>query len=82
MGIFGFLTALLLVGPLLDTGSVFLSLPVITWEGALPLYISGFPVNLSQGICTFLTLFLFGNPMLEKLERVKTQYGMGEDDGL
>lgn len=82
MGIFGFLTTLLLVGPLLDTGTVFLSLPAITWEAALPLYASGFPVNLSQGICTFLVMVLFGNPLLEKLDRVKTQYGMGEDDGL
>ena len=82
MGIFGFLATVLFVGPLLDTGSVFLSLPTLSWEAALPLYISGFPVNLSQGICTFLVMFLFGNPLLEKLDRVKTQYGMGEDDGL
>lgn len=82
MGLFGFLATVVFVGPLLDTGTVFLSLPVITWEAALPLYISGFPVNLSQGICTFLVMFLFGRPLLEKLDRVKTQYGMGEDDGL
>lgn len=82
MGIFGFFTTLLFVGPLLDTGTVFLSLPVLSWEAALPLYLSGLPVNLSQGICTFLVLFLFGRPLLEKLDRVKTQYGMGEDDGL
>lgn len=82
MGIFGLLATLLFVGPLLDTGSVFLSLPTVSWEAAVPLYLSGFPVNLSQGISTFLVLFLFGRPLLEKLDRVKTQYGMGEDDGL
>lgn len=83
MGIFGFLTMLCFVGPLLDTCSVFLALPVINLETAWPLYMSGFPVNLSQGVCTFLTILLFGNALLEKLDRVKVQYGMTEDeDGL
>lgn len=83
MGIFGFLTMLCFVGPLLDTCSVFLTLPVINLETAWPLYVSGFPVNLSQGVCTFLTILLFGNALLEKLDRVKVQYGMTEDeDGL
>ena len=83
MGIFGFLTTLLFVGPLLDTCSVFLTLPVISVQTAWPLYVSGFWVNLSQGVCTFLTMLIFGNPLLEKLNRVKVQYGMMEDeDGL
>ena len=82
MAVFGFLTVLLFVGPLLDTCSVFLTLPTISWETAWPLYLSGFPVNLSQGLCTALTMLLFGNPLLEKLDRVKLQYGMGEDDGI
>lgn len=82
MGVFGFFATLLFVGPLLDTGSIVVSLPVITWETALPMYISGIPVNFSQGICTFLTMVLFGRALLEKLERVKLQYGMGEEDGI
>ena len=83
MGVFGFLAALLFVGPLLDTCTVFLTLPVIHFQTAWPLYVSGFPVNLSQGTCTFLTMLLFGNPLLEKLDRVKVQYGMTEEqDGL
>ena len=74
---------LLLVGPLLDTCSVFLELSVINVRTAWPRYVSGFWVNLCQGICTFLTMVIFGNPLLEKLDRVKVQYGMMEDeDGL
>ena len=83
MGVFGFLTTLLLVGPLLDTCSVFLELSVINVGTAWPRYVSGLWVNLSQGVCTFLTMVIFGNPLLEKLDRVKVQYGMMEDeDGL
>ncbi|MBD8989703.1 MAG: ECF transporter S component [Clostridiales bacterium] len=80
MAISGFAATLFFVGPLLDTCSVFLMLPVINIQTAWPLYLSGFPVNLSQGVCTFLTMLLFGRPLLEKLDRVKLQYGMTEDD--
>lgn len=80
MGVFGFITVICFVGPLLDTCSVFLSVPEIRWETAWPLYVSGFPVNLSQGICTFMVLLLFGKPLLEKLDRVKVKYGMMEDE--
>ncbi|MGN0999001.1 MAG: ECF transporter S component [Faecousia sp.] len=80
MGIFGFCAVLLIVGPILDTSSVFLTLPQITAGGALAIYLSGIPVNLSQGLCTFLTMLLFGKPLLEKLDRVKEKYGMMEDE--
>lgn len=80
MAIFGFAATIFFIGPLLDTCSVFLMLPVINLQTAWPLYLSGFPVNLSQGVCTFLTMLLFGRPLLEKLDRVKLQYGMTEDD--
>ena len=80
MGIFGYLVVLLFIGPILDTCSVFLTLPEISLKSAWPLYISGFPVNLSQGACTFLTMLLFGRPLLEKRDRVKTQYGMMEEE--
>lgn len=80
MAIFGFAATLFFVGPLLDTCSAFLMLPVVNIQTAWPLYLSGFPVNLSQGVCTFLTMLLFGRPLLEKLDRVKLQYGMTEDE--
>lgn len=83
MGIFGFFAVVLFVGPLLDTCSVFLMLTEVGITTAWPLYLSGFPVNFSQGISTGLTLLLFGKPLLEKLDRVKQKYGMLEaENGL
>lgn len=83
MGIFGFVSVVLLIGPLLDSSTVFLTLPSFSFATVWPVYLSGLPVNLSQGLCTFLVLFFFGIPLLEKLDRVKLQYGMLEDeDGL
>lgn len=83
MGIAGFLGVLLLVGPLLDTCTVFLAPISMNWSSILAIYISAFTVNISQGLSTFLVLFLLGNPMLEKLDRIKLKYGMMEgEDGI
>ena len=80
MGIIGFFGILLFVGPLLDTCTVFLAPISMNLKSILAIYISGFTVNISQGLSTFLVLFLLGNPMLEKLDRIKLKYGMMEDE--
>lgn len=80
MAAFGFVTVLLWVGPLLDCASVFLILPKITWASVIATFVSGFYVNISQAICTALILFLLGNALLEKLDRIKLKYGMMEDE--
>lgn len=79
MAIFGFVCVLAVVGPLLDTCTVFLTLTEITPAAAAPLYLSGLPVNFSQALCTFLTILLLGEALLEKLERVKLKFGAAED---
>ena len=80
MAIFCFLTVVIFVGPLLDTSTVFLTVPTLKWQTIAPLYASGLPVNLSQGTCSALTLLLFGEAILEKLDRIKLQYGVLEDN--
>lgn len=80
MGVFGFFGVLLFVGPLLDTCTVFLTVADVRMETAIPIYVSGFPVNLSQGACTFLTMLLFGRPLPEKLDRIQEKYGMMEGE--
>ena len=83
MVVFGFFATILWVGPLLDCSHIFLMLSVINRDSILAALLSGFPVNLSQAICTVLIMLLFGRPLLDKLDRVKTKYGMMEDeDGL
>ena len=82
MGVVGFLGVLLLVGPLLDTCTVFLAPISMNFTSILAIYLSGFPVNVSQGLSTFAVMFLFGNPLLEKLERIQVKYGMMEEHGI
>ena len=79
MAVFGFCTVLLWMGPLLDSSHLFLMMPKITWAAIVTVLVSGFYVNASQAICTALILFLLGNAILEKLDRVKIKYGLIEN---
>ena len=78
MGILGAAVVMLFAGPLLDTCNVFLMSPAMDTKAILAMYAAGFAVNVSQGISTFLVLFLLGRPLLGKLERIKLKYGMEE----
>lgn len=72
----GFFVSFLLVGPILDTCSVVLVLPKLTLQGAIPIYLSGILMNLIQAVSTFLTLLLFGRPLLKKISRIQEKYGL------
>lgn len=78
LGLCGGLLTLFVVGPVLDTCSLFLMASQIRWESAAAIYLAGLPVNLVHAAATALTLFAISEPMLEKLERVKTKYGVME----
>ena len=80
MAVFGFLASILWVGPLLDCSHIFLMVSVINWDSMIAAFVSGFPVNLSQAICTVLVMLLFARPLLDKLDRIKVKYGMAEDE--
>lgn len=80
MAIFGAVLIVAVIGPILDTCTVFLLQSQITTAGAIAQYLSGLPVNISQSVATFLVIRFLGEPLLEKLDRVKVQYGMMEDE--
>lgn len=78
MGILGFVIVLCIAGPLLDTCNLFMMPIDMNLQSILAMYGMGFAVNVSQGISTFLVLFLLGKPLLEKLDRILIKYGMEE----
>jgi len=80
MGILGFVIVLCIAGPLLDTCNLFMMPIAMNLQSILAMYGMGFTVNISQGISTFLVLFLLGKPLLGKLDRILIKYGM--EDGL
>ncbi len=79
LAVFGFGAVMLVVGPLLDTSTLLTQAAAIGWQSAAAVYLSGIPVNVIHGLATFLTLLLLSRPMLEKLDRICTKYGMMEE---
>ena len=80
MAVFGFFAVILWIGPLLDSSHLFLMMSEINFASVTASLVSGFSINVSQGVCTALIMILFGKPLLEKLDRVKLKYGMMEDE--
>ena len=78
MAVCGFLITVLWVGPLLDLSGIFLMLTAINWSSVRMMLASGFTVNLIQGAATAAVFFLFGRPLLDKLDRIKLKYGIME----
>ncbi len=76
LAVFGFFTILFVVGPLLDSCTVFTVSTRITWKTAMAVFAAGFPYNAQHGLACAVTLLLFGKPLLSKLDRVRIKYGM------
>ena len=75
---FGFLTILLVVGPMLDSCTVFTMLSKFTVKNVLAVYAAGVGYNVTHGIGAALTLFFVSRPLLGKLDRLQTKYGILE----
>ncbi len=75
MAFLGFILIVCIVGPLLDTCSVFTIPAKISRATVGAIYLAGLPTNVIHGAATFVTLLLLGQPMLDKLDRLKLKYG-------
>ena len=74
--VYGFFSVLTVVGPLLDCCTVFTVLPKFTTKSVLGVFAAGIPANLRTGFATAVTLLLVTAPLLRKLERIQTKYGL------
>ena len=79
LGLFGFFSILLLVGPMLDSCTVFTVLPKLTLANVLLIYGQGVPVNMIHGLGCGMTLLVLTKPLLQKLGRIQRKYGILED---
>ncbi len=75
---FGGMVVLLIVGPMLDTSTLFLMSSMINTSSAASVYLAGVPYNTVHAIAVMLTLYFLTEPMMEKLNRIKIKYGMME----
>lgn len=69
------LMVLCLVGPILDTYTIF-SLKWMIQGTPLEIYRSGFPVNLTQAVAAMIGVFILANPILDKLHRARLRFGL------
>ena len=76
MGIFGFVTVVLVVGPILDSMSFFLGFVKPSPEAFGLVFIPGFAHNCIRGLCTAAVMLIFGKPFLGILNRIQVKYGM------
>ena len=84
LSVFGFLSILCIVGPLLDCCTIFTTGSQITPAFVATILASGLPVNVTHGLGCSATMLLFSRPLLDKLSRLQVKYGMmeGERNGL
>jgi uncharacterized membrane protein len=78
LAVCGFLTMLLIVGPLLDSCTLFTTGGKLTWKYAAAVYSMGFIHNLIGAVSTAATMLLLCPFLLQKLDRLKRKYGMLE----
>ena len=74
--IYGGLATVLLYGGILNPASVIMYQPEVTLEAIVTFCISGLPFDLIHAQSTVFFLWIVSVPMIEKLERVKTKYGL------
>ena len=74
--IYGALSALLIYGVLMNVSSALLWQSPVSWATIGAYLLSGFPVDCVHAAATVCFLWLFGEPMLEKLDRIKVKYGL------
>ena len=74
--IFGFFASLIPYGVIMNLSSVFTYQEYPTVKMILASLAAGLPFDLIHAASTAVFLFLISKPMIEKLERVKTKYGL------
>ncbi len=78
--VFTFFTTVILYGGIMNLSALF-TMPgysgqEISWATLRALFISGLPYDLAHGGAAALCIFVMGNPMIRKIERIKIKYGI------
>ena len=76
--VFGALCAIIIYGGIMNPAAALMWMGRLDKKILLAYYASGFPVDCVHAAATVLFLWLGADPMLEKLDRIKTKYGLAE----
>ena len=78
MAIYGFVSVVVLVGPIMDSMSLFLGFAKLNKRVFATVFVPGFAHNCLNGLCTAAVMLIFGKPFLAILNRVQVKYGLLE----
>ena len=74
------MTTVIIYGGIMNMAAMFTSSGIpgndISFNTLRLLYVSGLPYDLYHGVTASVCMFVIGNPMIEKLERIKIKYGI------
>lgn len=74
--LFGFLSTLVIYGGIVNPGSMLLWEPNPSFEMIASSWIAGLPYDLVHAFSALVFLWFMGVPLADKLERMKTKYGL------
>lgn len=74
--IFGALITVIIYGGIMNLSSVLMYQPNPNFDMILTAYVTGFPVDIVHAAATAFFLWFLAELMLEKLDRIKTKYGI------
>ena len=82
LSVYGFLTTFIIYGGIMNVCAMVMSSSIdrtnidMSWHSLTVLYLSGVPYDFTHALATAFFLFLFGDKVIRKIERVKIKYGM------
>ena len=76
---FGAFAAIVIYGGIMNPASALMyNSQSVNWNMILAYYVSGLPMDLIHAAATVIFILIAGEPMLEKLDRIKVKYGLVE----
>ena len=76
--VYGGVSVFFIYGGVVNIGTMLGSGMTINWPSVLARYISAIPMDLIHAGATVFFLFVLSQVMIEKLERIKTKFGLIE----
>ncbi len=75
---YGVLASVLIYGGIMNPSSALVWTRELNLEILLTYYVTGLPIDCVRAVATWIFLWFGGEPMLEKLDRIKVKYGLVE----
>lgn len=76
MSVFGAVSAVLIYGGIMNPASALMWDRTGSIQSLIVYYVAGLPIDLVHAAATFITLWFFTEPFLEKTDRIKEKYGI------